>query len=199
MAYHGLEVVDVGGIDRSQRISVSQRRDFHRSFKSRALFPVLAILGLLTVPVECTLVHGAHSIFTPPAAIAAQTNAPQPPGSIDHRSESGPLHGASHPSTISERHNQIDSMPIPPSSQHRVRTETIPVLRSYLMGSTVDGAAWQGPRALPMTAMASAPGLPAVLNSFDPILPLLPSAVRPWLGPARPHQQRLPGPESPPP
>jgi hypothetical protein len=163
----------------------------------QAIIGMIALLGLLSVPVECATVHGPHSIFSSPSALAML-------------SEPAP-HADQHPATATTHHERHEtrhrSFHFSPRHEDEHQSEPTPMAPEAgplppTSGDEPPAASAPGPstpRVLSMAAMSSAPVVPAVLDSVDPMLPPIPTIDRAWLELTFPRGRSLPGPEPPPP
>lgn len=165
----------------------------------RRLVWLIAVASLFLVPVECTLVHGPHSIFVPPAAIAALADDQEP--------------GHTHEQDEHNSHDERDQGHHPDGDSHAAPELTVgpdvAVVASDAGGSLLrfalfapvaedDASEATSPRAVPATAHAAAPGVPAVLIGTGDRL-LIPALTQCWANEFHPAGRLLPGPEPPPP
>ena len=171
----------------------------------RGLISLLAILGLLLIPVECSRVHGAHSIFTPPSALAApvdpaelKPNAEPTRAHHGHRQQPGDSNqqAASHsPTAVSEIASVLFAIPMKVVSPPRL-LRLLPLLQTP---HQVKASGQATPSLVPVTAVTEAPGVPGMLSGLGDLLPPLPTVVLTWFEGMPPLGLRPPGPEPPPP
>lgn len=164
----------------------------------RRLVHLLAVAALFLVPVECSLVHGPHSIFVPPAAIAA----------LEHGDN--PVHESGHsprdrPHTLPDRHESNSHERLAPAGAPD--TTTVPAFDGsaalqlavlHLVEANDTGAS-TSLRTLPATAHSAAPGVPAVMVGGTGDLPVIPALTKNWTEMPPLIGRLLPGPEPPPP
>lgn len=169
----------------------------HVVFQFRPSLPIvtslLVTLGLIAVPVECTVAAGPHSIFLPPEAVAVLQEGEAPNGHAHHgraRNEFGvasaslagdPHAGMHHAGSGSNPESDREDQPVPPKASPNSRPGAMTASPPRPAGFAGDAVV-----AVSLPAGAEAP--------LEPGLPAkLPTDVSP------PAEHLLPGPETPPP
>lgn len=137
----------------------------------RLLTPLILALGVLVAPVECTVVHGPHSIFGDPAALATLVDG------------SSPVHAHHVAATHSTHHDD---------------PQRDPAARRSEPNPAPDDPSADVPTLAPLTAPGEAVALVAIADIGDP-LGIVAAEIPPTPEPASLVAQTTPALEPPPP